>query len=267
MKTNFKSAAILLLALSPVFQAAAFAGSDTVDPAYFGIKSESVELADAKAGELVSLDKPVLLGPVRQNKDIAAAAALINTGIAAWNVVSGGAPSGSASGAYTSALPPAFYSNWSIVANWKGPAEHTYIYTVTNLMGVDVIKVKYKISYFYGGTEDYKGRQPGPNDVTGKYITNFTVKATEVSVKWGWHFNLDVKMSNPMNVGTPLKPVAALQADLAWSVSNMLSTNGGIWAYSIDGNGKFRDENAENKAMTKGITPVIPLETPAISWN
>ncbi len=267
MKTNFKPAAILLLALSPVFQSTAFAGAGTVDPAYFGIKSESVELADIKAGNQVALEKPALLGPFRQNKDIAAATALINTGIAAWNVVSGGAPSGSAGGAYTSALPPAFYSNWSIVAKWQGPAEHAYVYTVTNLMGVDVIKIKYKISYFYGGTEDYKGRKPGPNDVTGRYITNFTVKATEVNVKWGWHFNLDVKMSNPMNVGTPLKPVAALQADLAWSVSNVLSTKGGIWGYSIDGNGNFRDENEDNKAMTKGIAPIIPLETPAVPWN
>ena len=267
MKTNFKPAVAILLALSPLFPAAALAADKPLDPAYFAIKSESVDLADAKTGELISLEKPALLGPIRQNKDLAAATALINTGIAAWNVVSGGTPSGSSGGAYTSALPPAFYSNWSIVAKWQGPAEHTYVYTVTNLMGVDVIKVKYKISYFYGGTEDYKGRKPGPNDVTGRYITNFTVKATEVDVKWGWHFNLDVKMSNPMNVGTPLKPVAALQADLAWSVSNMLSTKGGIWAYSIDGNGNFRDEDAANKAITKDITPVIPLETPAVSWN
>ena len=182
MKTNFKPAVAVLLALSPLFPAAAFAADKPVDPAYFAIKSESVELTDAKAGALVTLEKPALLGPIRHNKDIAAATALINTGIAAWNVVSGGAPSGSAGGAYTSALPPAFYSNWSIVANWKGPAEHVYTYTVTNLMGVDVIKVKYKIAYFYGGTEDYKGRKPKADDVTGRYITNFTVKATEVSV-------------------------------------------------------------------------------------
>ncbi|HNW43772.1 MAG TPA: hypothetical protein PKI19_04655 [Elusimicrobiales bacterium] len=257
MKNTFKYAVGLILAASPVF---AQSGS----PSYYGIKSEAVSVVEADSGKEVVLAAPLKLSG--SDKQVAAATALINTGIAAWNVVSGGAPSGAAGSAYASAMPPAFYLDWSGVAQWKGPKEYVYTYTVTNLMNIDVIKIKYKISFYYAGTEDYKGRKPGPKDVTGKYITNFTVKAMEVNVKWGWHFNLDTKMSNPMNVGTTKKPIASLQADLQWTVSNMLSTNSGIWSYTLDGNGNFRDLSAEQKALTKQIPPVTPLEIPAMSW-
>ena len=103
--------------------------------------------------------------------------------------------------------------------------------------------------------------------MTGKYLTNYTVTAEEVEVKWGWHFNLDVNMSHPMNVGTVRKPVALLKSDLRWTVSNMLSTKGGAWTYTVDGNGNFKDLNAEEKALTKEIPQIRSVETPSLSWN
>jgi len=261
MKLSLNCAITLALAASPAFQLPAFAETASAD--YYGIKSQSVSVTETGSAMEVTLEKPADLS----GKNIAAATALVNTGIAAWNVVSGGAPSGAASSSYASALPPAFYLTWNTVAQWKGPKEYIYTYTVTNLMNVDVIKIKYKISFYYGGTEDYQGRQPGPTDTTGKYITNFTVKALSVNVKWGWHFNLDSRMSNPMNVGTVKNPVAFLQSDLQWTVSNMLSNDSGIWSYTLDGNGKFRDLSAEEKTLTKDIPPVKSTEVPSVSWN
>lgn len=263
MKRTLKYTVALILAVSPVFQLHAYAATSSAD--YYGIKSESISVVESGSGREVILEKPDRMSV--PSKQVAAATALVNTGIAAWNVVSGGAPSGAASSAYASAMPPSIYLNWSAVAQWKGPKEYVYTYTVTNLMNVDVIKIKYKISYYYGGTEDYAGRKPGPNDVTGRYITNFTVKAMEVNVKWGWHFNMDSRMSNPMNVGTTKKPIASLQSDLQWTVSNMFSTNSGIWSYSLDGNGNFRDLTAAEKALTKEIPPVKSTETSSVSWN
>lgn len=260
MKTNLMAAAVLL-AVSPVFQLPAQA-ADTSD--YYKIKSESVSVTEVSSGKAVNLERPQDLAG--ENKSVGAAA-MINTGIAAWNVVSGGAPSGAASAAYASALPPAIFLNWSSVAGWQGPKEYVYAYTVTNLYNIDVIKVKYKIAFHYGGTEDYLGRPLTKDSVTGKYLTNFTVKAVSVDVKWGWHFNLDAVMSNPMNIGTTLKPVAFLQSDLKWSVSNMLSTRGGVWTYSADGEGNFLDLTAQQKALTEAIPPVKAAEAPAMSWN
>jgi len=267
MKYNLRSAAAILLSASTVFLAPACAAGE--NPDYFAIQSETISVVEVASGKDVILEMPrQLSGPILQNKEAATAAALVNTGIAAWNVVSGGAPSGSASSAYASALPPAFYMTWNSVAGWQGPKEYTYKYTVTNLMGVDVIKIKYKISFFYGGTEDYSDREVTDGITkTGKYLTNFTVTATEVDVKWGWHFNLDVNMSHPMNVGTVLKPVALLKSDLRWTVSNMLLTKGGAWTYTIDGNGNFRDLTAEEKTLTEQIPQLESAKTPSISWN
>jgi len=265
MNNYFKAAAAILLSAFSIFLTPAYAQDDAD---YYGIKNETISITEGASGKEVMLRRPELLSdPILGNKDVAAATALVNTGIAAWNVISGGSPSGAASSAYASALPPAFYMTWNSVANWKGPQEYFYTYTVTNLMGVDVIKVKYKISFFYGGTEDYTDRAVTPMSVTGKYLTNFTVTATDVDVKWGWHFNLDAIMSHPMNVGTVLKPVAFLKSDLRWTVSNMLLNKGGAWSYTIDGNGNFKDLNAAEKALTKEIPPVKAAEIPAVSWN
>jgi len=260
MKTKLIATAVFM-AVSPVFQLPAFAGEDSD---YYSIKSESVSVTEVSSGKAVNLEKPQNLAG--DNK-VVGAAAMVNTGLAAWNVVSGGAPSGAASSAYASALPPAWYLNWSGVAGWQGPREYVYSYTVTNLYNIDVIKVKYKIAFHYGATEDYPGRPLDKDSVTGKYLTNFTVKAMSVDVKWGWHFNLDAVMSNPMNAGTVKNPLAFMQADLKWSVSNILSTKGGIWSYTVDGNGNFRDLTAEQKALTKAIPPVQAAEVPAMSWN
>jgi len=265
MNYFLRSTAAVLLSASSVFLAPAYAGGDSPD--YYGIKSETISIIEVGSGKEISLARPEqLCGAIPESKDVAAATALVNTGIAAWNVVSGGAPSGSASSAYASALPPAFYMTWNSVANWTGPKEYVYSYTVTNLMGVDVIKIKYKISFFYGGTEDFTNREVTPASITGKYLTNFTVTAKEVDVKWGWHFNLDVNMSHPMNVGSVRNPVALLKSDLRWTVSNMLFTKGGAWTYTVDGNGNFKDLNAEERALTGQIPQFESAANPSVSW-
>jgi len=263
MKRTLKHLAVVILAASPVFQPCAHANNSSWD--YFIALADNLSVEEAGTDREIKLEKPVML--TGQTRQAATASALVNTGISAWNVVSGGAPSGAASSAYASALPPAFYLTWNTVAKWKGPKEYIYTYTVTNLMGIDVIKAKYMVSFYYGGTEDYAGREADPKDVTGKYLTNFTVKALSVNVKWGWHFNLDAKISNPMNIGTIKKPVAFLQSDLQWTVSNVLSTSGGIWSYTVDGNGNFRDLAAEARELTKKIQPPASLENASIDWS
>ena len=263
-KTIFPAA--LLLAALPMLQVPAFAQG--ADPAYFMEKSRSVSVVETTSLKETLLERPA--PSLGMEKQVVTAAAIINAGLSAWKVFSGGAPSGGASSAYASAIPPAFYNNWSSVAKWKGPKEYIYDYKVTNRMGVDVIKVKYKISFYYGGTEPASGK-PGDRGLDGgAYIANFTVQPMAIDVKWGWHFNMDVGMSNPMNIGTVLKPVAMMEADLNWRVSTMLNSSGdvGIWSYSIDGNGNFADLNAKNEALTKAIPPPAVYDlAPSIAWN
>jgi len=278
---NFK---LIAAALCVSFSSSLSAGeAKLTDKDYFTVAGQAVTLTAVEPGRAAV--PPVLLSPrdiAGMNK--AAGGGIVNAGMAAWSVINSGAPSGSYSSAYASAIP-GFSFNWGNVTGWTGPKEMIYGYKVTNLMGVDVIDVKYKISFFYGGTEDYSskgarlddyiaqatgqtgGEETKDNRVHGRYITNFTVQPVSVDIKWGWKFDLAVKMSDPMNIGTKLNPVAALQASLNWIQSTPFATKGGTLTYNVDGLGNFKDLNVQEKGVSEKMAPVEALEIPAISWN
>jgi len=274
VKTTVTLAALLSL-VSP-FLSAQEAKPSEKD--YFSIKNEAVTLTAVEAGRDAVPPAPAGLGLLNVNKG--AEGGLANAGLAAWSVITSGTPSAGYASAYASAIP-GFSFNWGNIAEWKGPKEMVYQYKVTNLMGIDVINVKYKISFYYGGTEDYSGKgarldsyvaqATGQNvkkddKIHGRYITNFTVQPVSVNVKWGWHFDLAVKMSDPMNIGTKMNPVAALQASLNWTRTTPFSTNGGTMTYNVDGLGNFKDLTEQERALTSEIGPV-PVKTQAVSWN
>jgi hypothetical protein len=276
-----------LAAVALCFSFSPFLSAQEAKPAdkdYFTVSGEAVTLTAVEEGQ--SAVPPVLASnSISSMNKSGAAGGLMNAGMAAWSVINSGAPSGSYASAYASAIP-GFSFNWGNIAEWKGPKEMVYRYKVTNLMGIDVIDVKYKISFFYGGTEDYSGKETRLNNyvaqatgqaedaapskdakVHGRYITNFTVQPVSVNVKWGWHFDLAVKMSDPMNIGTKMSPVAALQASLNWIRSTPFSTNGGTLTYNVDGLGNFKDLTQLEKDMTNEVSPVQISETPTVSWN
>ena len=71
-----------------------------------------------------------------------------------------------------------------------------------------------------------------------------------------------------MNIGTKLRPVAYLQSDLDWRVSNPLSTRGGSWTYGVDGLGNFRDLNQNMKGINDSLPAIQqPKDVPAVNWN
>lgn len=276
IKTTLAIAAIFSM-VSPLLAAQ----DPTADKNYFTIAGEQVTLTAVENGK-DAVPPQLPQGVAGMNK--AAAGGIVNAGVTAWNVINSGAPSAGYASAYASAIP-GFSFNWGNVAEWKGPKEMVYQYKVTNLMGIDVINVKYKISFFYGGTEDYSGKagrldnyvaqatggsvggETKDNKVHGRYITNFTVQPVSVNVKWGWKFDLSVRMSDPMNIGTKMNPVAYLQSSLNWIRSTPFSTDGGTLTYGVDGLGNFKDLTQMDKDLTNEIAPVQLSETPTISWN
>ena len=284
MKNTFTTAATLLtiLTLSPL----AASAQDTKDPSYYQIKDESVSFTEASSGKAVTPEQmPELALMAGMNKNPLAAGALVNAGATAWGVISGGAPSGGSGSAFASAIP-GFSFNWGNITGWKGPKEIIYSYKVTNLYNIDVINVKYKVSFFYGGTEDggaasmtanafaqtssgrKPAKEPAKDETKGVYITNFTVQPVEINIMWGWKFDLSVKMSDPMNIGTKQHPVAYLQSDLNWILSTPLSTKGGTWTYGVDGNGVFKDLTQQIKGVNDGLpVPQEMKDVPSVNWQ
>ena len=271
----FRSLAAIFAIVSPVFSQEN--GAD-----YYTVAGEEVTLTEILPGRDAV---PPLLAPKNEisSQNKSGGGGVVNAGMAAWSVINSGAPSAGYASAYASAIP-GFNFNWGNMAGWKGPKEMVYRYRVTNLMGVHVIDVKYKISFYYGGTEDYSGKgrmdeyvsvatggavsadPKGDGKVHGRYITNFTVQPISVNVKWGWHFDLAVRMSDPMNIGTKMAPVAALQSSLNWIRKTPFSTNGGTFSYLVDGLGNFKDLSPHMRANGE-IPPVQISETPTIEWN
>jgi|GEM_PF-1197895 len=279
MKTLNSTVALaaILAVVPPLFAQ----DTSAVNKDYFTVAGEQVTLTAVEPGK--SAVPPAMPeNPASFNKS-GAGGGIVNAGLSAWGVINSGAPSAGYTSAYASAIP-GFSFNWGNMTGWKGPKEMVYRYKVTNLMGIDVIDVKYKISFFYGGTEDYSGKgrlndyitqatggavndeEKGDGKVHGRYITNFTVQPISVNVKWGWHFDLAVRMSDPMNIGTKMAPVSALQASLNWIRKTPFATDGGTMSYAVDGLGNFKDLSKEMVAEGE-VSPVLISETPTVSWN
>ena len=265
MKKLLLAAAALSVSLSPLF-----AGQSDD---YF--KTSAVKVtAEEKVTDLAPEDFVQLPMHKPETKVVAAAGAIVNGGVQAWNVINSGAPDANLSSSYASAIP-GFSFNWANFSGWK-KKEVVYTYTITNLMNIDVIKVKYAVSFYYNGqnlvamreaTDPLSSMAQNRSAIQGHYITNFTVRPLSMNIKWGWKFSLNVRMSDPMNIGSPESPVAYLQSDLNYIVSTPFSTNGEMVTYAVDGLGNFKDLTAQDKALTGRISTGTPVEVPAVSWN
>ncbi|MGD9642429.1 MAG: hypothetical protein AB7V08_06770 [Elusimicrobiales bacterium] len=265
MKNLILASAALCVSLS----AFASASEVSADDSYFKTGAVTVS-SEETVTDLTDAD--VFPVPLRAPEKVAGAA-IVNGGVQAWNVINSGKPDASLSSSYASAIP-GFSFNWANYSGWK-KKEIVKTYTVTNLMQIDVIKIKYAVSYFYNGQDLTGGGKAADNvetamarnnTVKGHYITNFTVRPLAMNIKWGWKFSLNVRMSDPMNVGTSDNPVAYLQADLNYIVSTPFSTNGAVWTYGVNGLGAFQDLTANDEKMTREIAPVEPAKS-SVAWN
>ncbi|HNT97066.1 MAG TPA: hypothetical protein PKK31_02230 [Elusimicrobiales bacterium] len=250
---RLKTTLSAILLLSPL----SFAGAQTpeTDPAYFTISDTVVNVREIEASE-----EPVnLVMPERQPATKvapAAAGAIINGGAAAWNIVNGGQASSNLSHTYASAIPG--WGNWHNITGWRGPKKVVYELKSKNLYGITVLDLEYEVSFFYGGHDQ---------DGKGKYITNFTAKATRFEIKWGFKYYMDIRISDPMNVGTPEDPLAYMQADVNWSFSSPIKTQRGFQTYSVRGDGMFRDISPDADKMAEDLVPPAPPENVKVEWN
>jgi len=223
------------------------------DNSYFQIKNVKAEILEVGEESIplkldANLNSYEKVGPL-------AVGAIINTGAQAWNIINNGQPNVNISHYYASAMPSPL--TWAEVVNWKGPKKIIYSLQFENLMGITVLDMKYMVSYYYDG--NVKGK--------GHYIANFTIKPIEFNIKWGFKFNMDIKISNPMNIGTENDPMAYLQADLNWSFSSPLKKYNEFNTYAVKGNGEFKDITEISKELTKGIPVVEKQENVNLNWN
>ncbi|MCR4293942.1 MAG: hypothetical protein NUW21_00285 [Elusimicrobia bacterium] len=185
---------------------------------------------------------------------------IVNLGEKIWKIIKDNAPVVNVKVQYASALPEGIKS-WTQMGGWQRPKGTIYELTAKNAYGMQVIKLRYQVLRTAGGS--YKG--------TGKYLTAVTVEPLLIEAAWGYHFNLEASVpdSGIVNVGTSEDPVAAMMAQLGWTIATAIKQSQGKSIYYLEGNGTFqeiggpfrRDGLDKAKAsIAKTLTETLPSE-------
>jgi len=160
---------------------------------------------------------------------------IVNIGLKVWNMVVENKPVVKVESKYAVALPMGVKSAESAVelSGWSRPKSYVISFYFENLYGIDVISVRYRVTYVYGGS--YQGR--------GKYLAAVYAIPERVDVMWGFSFNMQayVPDATVVNVGTSANPIAALQLKVSWSASSILKEIDGTDVYYIQGDGYFKE--------------------------
>ena len=187
---------------------------------------------------------------------------IIMAGAKVWNVIMDNRPTADIASAYASAIP-GFDFNWDTMQDWRKVTKRYRFSKDTFLQGraVDIV---YEVSFFHGAVST-----PGQPGKKGHYIANFTVKPLDIKLKWGWKISLQTSMSDPMNIGTPLEPVAWLNADLLWKFAKPLSTDPeiGVASLSVDGLGNLTESVSAEVNISPAEMDVNREPAPSINWN
>ncbi|MGZ3769831.1 MAG: hypothetical protein ACXVCP_09395 [Bdellovibrio sp.] len=232
---------MLAMALTMGMSSAAFA----VDKAYYEIKN--VKVTDvtekyAQAGLLKTNpnglnqdcnveDKKINSeSPTDPLKDIEVVVdQIINIGKKIFAIVEAGRPVVNLKFDNANALPKGL-TCWSDLAGWNVPQSKVYNVQYENGFGMTVVDFTYRVLYTAGG--NYNG--------VGKYITNATVQPANVSVGWGFNFDATATIPSVFNTGSKEEPVAGMQMNMEWKLTNVVTHEQGAESYYVSGENKMQ---------------------------
>jgi hypothetical protein len=117
---------------------------------------------------------------------------------------------------------------FSQMENWSSPKTKTYRVTYKNGFGMNVIQFDYTTMFQYAGTFEGKGA----------YLTGVTVKASNVSVSWGFNFDAKSKLVTIANRGSANSPLAGATLQIDYTASSVIRTISTSEAFHITGKGK-----------------------------
>jgi hypothetical protein len=236
-KTPLAAALSLSLAVAP-----ALAQNDETNPDYFKIDRNSVELIES--------ERTTEPAPEPGYKPHAVPEALIifnilvNLGDKAWKMIKGSKEVahgvGNARPPFASATPKGI-EDWAQLTGWKPVETRTFHLRAKNLLGIQVVDVKYQLRWMHGGSHKGKGR----------YVANATAVPVETKILPGFHFDMNVAFGNPYNAGTDDAPVGAIEAQISWKIKSLLKEEGSRGFYTIRGDGGFDGGKLGKKSVDK----------------
>jgi len=153
---------------------------------------------------------------------------VVKLGLQVWDVFERNKAVVSAQSAYASALPRG-QTDWTKMSGWKPSTGVTIEHIFKNILGMQVVDLKYSVSQTAGG--NYAGR--------GRYIASVQVIPVHVEALWGYTVNMKTDIGQAVNMGTVQEPVAALDLDVSWSVHNILKVTHVTESYRALGTGQL----------------------------
>jgi hypothetical protein len=175
-------------------------------------------LANLAGGSSGSADITSVLDPITQ---------IINVGKEVWPIIEANKPVANIQEAdVASAVPSA---NWQQLAGWSAPQRHTFNVPYKNKFGMTIVNFTFDVIYTYGGNLNGAGH----------YLSGVTVVPSDLAVQWGFTFNADVKVINVTNAGSVTDPLAAMQVQMHWSVSSVMTHDESTDNFYIRGDGQF----------------------------
>lgn len=115
------------------------------------------------------------------------------------------------------------------MSSWSLPTAKTYRVEYKNLLGMSVIAFDYTVYFQHGGQYEDKGA----------YITGLTVRASNVSVSWGFEFNASSSLETITNRGSRSNPIAAATMRINYQASSLLSDIQSSESFFVTGSGEM----------------------------
>jgi len=148
-----------------------------------------------------------------------------------WDIVVDNKPVVNVGVKSANALPNLAQNDWEKLTGWQSERSVIYSMTSTNLYGMKVVQLEYRLSLIYGGGVDGKGR----------YIASARVVPTKVDVLWGYNLDVNVNVPSIVNMGTKDDPLAGIYVDVNYKIHNILRSDAEGQTYYLQGDGLMKD--------------------------
>lgn len=176
--------------------------------------NESAEIGKSISEVIITLDKLVAIGSK------------------VWKIIEGGRPVSDVQLGHSVSVLPRLNGEvvpFDQMENWSLPASKTFQVEFVNGFGMSVISFEYSVDFQYGG--NFNG--------SGLYLNAVSVRASNVSVNWGFEFNALSSVVSISNLGSGENPVAAASLELSYKAKSVMSDITSSERFDVSGRGEF----------------------------
>jgi hypothetical protein len=132
---------------------------------------------------------------------------------------------------FKTSVVPAGITNWAQLKSWAKPISKVYHVEFTNMFGGSAGGFDYRITYFYNGSFNGKG----------KFLGQISVVPLNVSLHTDRTLKMNVELASVLNFGTETDPVAGAQIIVTWSTPTTTHYEMNSSEYMIYGTGEIQD--------------------------